>query len=97
LIDDLSFAAKEAIEKAAAEAAKAAGLASLEREATLLHEKMAANREASLQQAEASRWRDEAETTKKSMRKACLYTMVLGLIGGIAIGIGGVYLIGGKY
>ena len=81
LIEDISIAAKEAIEKAAAEAAKAAALASVEREAQLLHEKIAANRE-------TQRWKSEAETAKKDMRKACVMTMVIGLLGGIAIGIG---------
>ena len=89
LIDDLSAAAKDAIEMAAGEAAKAAALASVEREAQLLHEKMTANRE-------AQRWKNEAETAKKDMRKACFMTMVIGLFGGIALGIGGVCLIGGR-
>ena len=89
LIDDLSAAAKDAIEMAAGEAAKAAALASIEREAALLFEKNVAYQE-------VQRWRNEAETAKKETKKACFMTMVIGLFGGIAIGIGGVCLIGGK-
>jgi len=86
----LTEAAIEAIERAAVEAARAAVLASVEREATLLQEKAAAIRE-------ASRWRNEAETAKKDMRKIGFYTMVIGLLGGVAFGIGGAYLFGGRY
>ena len=85
LIDELSIAAKEAIEKAAAEAAKAAALASIEREAVLLQEKAAATRE-------AQRWRSEAETAKKNMGKAGLLAGIIGLLGGLTIGIGGTML-----
>ena len=90
LIDDLSAAAKEAIEKVAAESAKAAALASVEREAALLQEKAAAMRE-------VQRWRNEAETAKKDMKKIGFYTMVIGLIGGLALGVGGSLIIGGRY
>ena len=90
LIDDLTEAAIEAIERAAVEAARAAVLASVEREATLLQEKAAAIRE-------ASRWRSEAETAKKDMKKIGFYTMVIGLIGGLALGLGGSMIIGGRY
>jgi len=86
LIEDLSSAAKEAIEKAAAEAAKAAALASIEREAALLHEKADAARE-------AQRWRNEAETAKKDMRKASLLTGIFGLLGGLIAGICGALII----
>ena len=90
LIDDLTEAAIEAIERAAVEAAKATALASIERESVLLQEKAAAMRE-------AQRWRNEAETAKKDMKKIGFYTMVIGLIGGMAFGIGATYLIGGRY
>ena len=89
LIDDLSVAAKEAIEKAAAESAKAAALASVEREAALLQEKMAAARE-------AQRWRNEAETAKKDQRKAGLFGLIVGLLGGLTIGVSGALFIGGR-
>jgi len=86
----LTEAAIEAIERAAVEAAKATALASIERESVLLQEKAAAMRE-------AQRWRNEAETAKKDMKKIGFYTMVIGLIGGMAFGIGGACLIGGRY
>jgi hypothetical protein len=89
LIEDLSLAAYEAIEQAAGEAAKAAFLVSLEREA-------AANREAANQQAEATRWRLEAENRqqafakeKKAMWKRVLYAALIGVLCGLALGIGG--------
>ena len=92
LIDEISEAAYEAIEQAASEAARAAMLASLEREA-------AAYMETALQQADALRWRLEAETyfkalndeKKKGRRKAVL-TGVIGILSGIAVGICGTML-----
>jgi hypothetical protein len=48
LIEDLTGAAHEAIEQAAAEAAKVAALASLEREATAIREAQHLQRENSL-------------------------------------------------
>ena len=93
LIDELSEAALEAIEKAAGEAAKAAALAMLEREATAL-------REASLQQAEASRWRIEAEANLLAMKAAkrngvknTILGIALGILGGLAVGIGGTLIL----
>ena len=89
LIEELSTAAYEAIEQAAGEAAKAAFLVSLEREA-------AAYREAANQQAEATRWRLEAENRqqafakeKKAMWKRVLYAALIGVLCGLAVGIGG--------
>jgi hypothetical protein len=70
LIDDLSIAAKEAIDQAAAEAAKAATLASLEREASLLQARAVAMREATYQQAEALRWQMEAELQIQAVKEA---------------------------
>ena len=89
LIDDLSIAAREAIENAAAEAAKAAFLESVEREA-------AAFREAARQQAEALRWQKEAETAKKAGRKNVVLAAVIGVLGGLAVGVSGVILLGGQ-
>ena len=87
LIEDLSAAAKEAIEKAAGEAAKAAVLASIEREAAAL-------REAAKQQAEALQWRREAETRLKSIREAkragvrnAVITGLSCLAGGLVVGL----------
>ena len=82
MIDDLTAAAKEAIEKAAAEAARAAALAALEREAKAIRE--------------ASKWRLEAETAKKDGRKLAFYVGIIGLIGGFAFGIGASAIAGGR-
>ena len=96
LIDDISQAAYEAIEQAAGEAARAAFLANVEREAAAL-------REASLQQAEALRWRLEAEANllaikaaKRNGIKNTILGVTLGILGGLAIGIGGTLIIGGR-
>ena len=85
LIDDISEAAYEAIEQAAAEGARAAALAALEREAAALRE--------------AQRWRIEAELrqqiiaeTKKAGVKNAVITGLACLLGGLAIGIGGTIL-----
>jgi len=89
LIDEVSQAAIEAIEQAAGEAAKAAVLASLECEAAALRE--------------AQRWRIEAEirqetikATKKAGTKNAVITGLICFIGGLAVGIGGTLIIGGK-
>ena len=81
LIDDISEAAYEAIEMAAAEAARAAALAALECEAAALRE--------------AQRWRVEAELrqqaiteAKKAGRKNTLLAAVIGILGGLAVGVG---------
>jgi hypothetical protein len=83
------MAALEAIEQAAGEAAKAAVLASLEREAAALRE--------------AQRWRIEAELkqqvineTKKAGTKNAVITGLICFLGGLAVGIGGTLAIGGK-
>jgi hypothetical protein len=96
LIEEISQAAIEAIEQAAGEAAKAATLASLEREAAAL-------REAARQQADATRWRIEAEirqetikATKKAGTKNAVITGLICFLGGLAVGIGGTLIIGGK-
>ena len=93
LIDDISVIALEAIERAAAEAAKAAALATVEREAVAL-------REASQQQAEAERWRLEAEANLLAMKAAkrngvknTVLGVVIGILGGLAVGVGGTILI----
>jgi len=89
LIDEVSQAAIEAIEQAAAEAAKAAVLASLEREAAAL-------REAARQQADAAQWRIEAElrqetikATKKAGTKNAVITGLICFFCGLAVGVGG--------
>jgi hypothetical protein len=79
LIEDLSEAAKEAIDQAAAEAARAAVLASLERES-------AAIREAQHLQGENSR-------LKQSRVKTAVITGVICFFGGLALGAGGIALL----
>jgi anti-sigma factor RsiW len=82
LIDEVSEAAYEAIEQAAAEAARAAALAALEREASAMRE--------------AQRWRLEAETAKRNGIRNAIITGAVCLLGGIAVGIGGTLIIGGR-
>jgi len=73
LIDEVSKAALEAIEQAAGEAAKAATLASIEREAKILHE--------------VQRWRMEAEAAKNSKIKTAVITGVITFLSGFTTGI----------
>ena len=89
LIDDISEAAYEAIEQAAAEAARAATLEALEREAAAIRE--------------AQRWRLEAELreqaiteAKKAGRKNTLLAALIGILGGLAVGVGGTLIIGSR-
>jgi len=87
LIDEVSQAALEAIEQAAGEAAQAAVLSVIEREAAAL-------REAAFQQAEAQQWRIQAEinalAVKEAKKKGTKNTIIAGLVcflGGITTGI----------
>jgi hypothetical protein len=89
LIEELSVAAEEAIEKAAAEAAKAAALASLERETMAI-------REAAHLKAEAIRWQEEYQTTEKARIKTAVLTGVICFFGGLALGAGTIAIIGGR-
>jgi len=80
LINEISEAALEAIEQAAGEAAKAATLASIEREAKILHE--------------VQRWRMEAERQKQAaidIKKAgfknAFIAGVICLLGGVVVGV----------
>jgi hypothetical protein len=82
LIDDLTGAAHEAIEKAAAEAAKAATLASLEREATAIRE--------------AQRLQGENSRLKQSRVKTAVVTGVICFFGGLAIGAGTAAILAGR-
>jgi hypothetical protein len=86
LIDEISAAAYEAIERAAAESAKAATLAGLEREAAIL-------REVTLIQAEVQFWRVQAETNllgiaaaKKAGVKNAVIAGAVCLISGVLFG-----------
>jgi hypothetical protein len=81
LIDDLSLAAREAIERAAAEAARAAALASLEREAAAM--------------AEAQRLQGENSSLKQSRVTTAIVTGVICFFGGLAVGAGGIVLLQG--
>ena len=93
LIDEISAAAYEAIERAAAEAAKAAALAGLEREALLLHELSALK-------ADGQFWRLQAETNllaisaaKKEGVKNAVIAGAVCLLGGLIFGVGGTLII----
>jgi len=86
LIDDLTVIALEAIEQAAGEAARAAFLQSLEREAEAI-------REAARQQAEAQRLRSEAEILRRAGIRNNILIGVLCFIGGLAVGVVGTVLI----
>jgi len=96
LIDALTEAAHEEIQKAAAEAAKEAVLSVIEREA-------AAMREATLQQAEAIRWRLEAERQMKAVNEAkrigiknAIIAGAACLLSGLVIGISGTIYLGSR-
>jgi len=85
LIDEISEAALDAIEQAAGEAARAAVLLMLEREALALRE--------------ANRWRMETEAlsqeitaVKRSGRKNTIIGVLAGIFGGLVLGVGGTIL-----
>jgi hypothetical protein len=82
LIEDLTIAAQEAIEKAAGEAARAAALASLEREAAAL--------------AEVNQWKLKYGNEKKAMLKKAVITGALCFVSGFAIGAGSFSIFGGR-
>jgi hypothetical protein len=82
LIEDLTRAAHEAIEQAAAEAARAAALASLDRELKAV--------------AEAQRLQGENSRLKQSRVKTAVVTGAICFFSGLAIGAGGVLIIGGR-
>jgi len=86
LIDDLTVIALEAIEQAAGEAARAAFLHNLEREAEAM-------REAARQQAEVLRLRNEAEILRRAGIRNNVLIGVLCFIGGLAVGVTGTILI----
>jgi hypothetical protein len=81
LIEDLTGAAHEAIEQAAAEAAKAAALASLEREAAAIRE--------------AQRLQGENSRLKQSRVKTAVVTGLICFFGGLAVGAGGIAIVQG--
>ena len=94
LIDEITEAALEAIEKAAGEAAKAATLAAVEREAEHLQANALAYREAAYMQAEAQRWRLQAEAysqevklIRKAGTKNTIIAALVGVLGGLTVSI----------
>jgi hypothetical protein len=89
LIDEISQAAYEAIDQAASEAARAAALAALEREAALVRQ--------------SQYWRNEAEMrqqaineAKQAGRKNTLIGVLLGILGGLVAGVAGTITIIGR-
>jgi hypothetical protein len=80
LIEDLTEAALEAIELAAAEAARAAYLDGVEREAELL-------REAARGQAEAARLRNETEQIRRTGIKNAVIAGIICFAGGLVTGL----------
>jgi hypothetical protein len=82
LIEDLSEAAKEAIEQAAGESAKAAALASLEREAAAIRE--------------AQRLQGENSRLRKSTVGTAVVTGIVCFFGGLAIGAGTTAILTGR-
>ena len=82
LIDDLSAAAKEAIEKAAAEAAKAAAMAALDRETVAI-------RDLNHWRSEAEKNLQEVQAAKRAGRKNTFIAALIGILGGLALGVGG--------
>jgi hypothetical protein len=81
MIEELTETAKEAIETAAAEAAKAAVMASLEREAVAIRE--------------ARQWRGEYSALKSKLIKTAILTGVISFLSGFVIGVGGVLILQG--
>ena len=79
LIDELTVIALEAIEQAAGEAARAAFLQSLEREAEIIRENQ--------------RLRNEAEILRKAGIKNNVLIGVICFVGGLAVGVVGTVLI----
>ena len=89
LIQEISEAAYDAIEQAASEAARAAILANLEREAAVLRE--------------LQRWRLEAELRQQALieakitgRKNTFLSAVFGVLGGLVVGVCGTLIIWGR-
>ena len=89
LIEEIREAAHEAIEQAAGEAARAAFLESVEREAAILYE--------------AQRWRIEAQRNlqaaneaKRARVKNALLAGIVCFLGGFAFGVAGTLIYGGR-
>jgi hypothetical protein len=80
--EELSGAAEEAIEKAAAEGARAGILALVEREAAAMRE--------------AHRWEGEYRNARSAGIKGAVITGVICFFGGLALGAGTVAIMGGR-
>jgi acyl-CoA reductase-like NAD-dependent aldehyde dehydrogenase len=89
LIDEISEAALEAIKQAAGEAAKAAVLSMVEREAILL-------RETQRLRNETEALAQEVTDTRRSGRKNTVLGVLFGILGGLAVGVCGTLIIGGR-
>jgi malate/lactate dehydrogenase len=88
IVEEISAAAEEAILGTAAEAAKAAALAGIEREAVLGRERAAAVRE-------AEHWQGEYTTLKRRGIKNAVIAGVVCFVGGLVIGAGGTLILAG--
>ena len=89
LIDDLTEAALDAIEQAAGEAAKAAVLSMVEREAALLQTQAAL-------QKDVETLKTEMIVTKKTGVKNAVITGLACFVFGLATGVTGIIIIGGR-
>jgi len=89
LIDAISEAALEAIEQAAGEAAKAAVLSMVEREAALLQAQVAL-------QKDVEQMKSEMSLMKKEGIKNAVITGLISFVCGLAIGVSGIIIIGGR-
>jgi hypothetical protein len=81
LIEDLTGAVHEAIEQAAAKAARAVALASLDREMAAM--------------AEAQRLQSENSRLRQSRIKTAVVTGIVCFFGGLAVGAGGIAILQG--
>ena len=86
LIDDLTEAALEAIEQAAGEAAKAAVLSMVEREAEALQAELAMRRDMELWRMEAEAYKQEIVKTKRNGIRNAIIVGLSCFIGGSILG-----------
>jgi hypothetical protein len=89
LIEDLTVAAVEAIEQAAGEAAKAAMLASVEREAALVRAQALAVRE-------VARLQEENSHLKSDKVRTAIVAGISCFLGGLAVGAGAIAMVMGN-
>ena len=89
LIEEIREAAHEAIEQAAGEAARAAFLQSMEREAAAVYE-------AQKWRMEAERQRMEIQVIKKAGNKNTVIAVSIGILGGLVVGVAGILALGSR-